>query len=258
MYTHQPYQPAGSGGRTCKITRGSFFFSAPPNGTSSRGSISPRPDSDFDTPAEGARNVLVVLVPVPFADCCPDEDRLRPSFLPARAESGSSGAVQNSPCTRTSTHTRTDDGLEPNWRVLNYWAMRLRPLWANSKDVDAKTEVDEGMRQSDVNEQRDVIVVVCNRFGHERGAISVLEVSSHTRVHVHSSFFHIGKTFAGSSAMFSMPPGSGKPRLLHAMGEREEGVCVWTARVGSHRGRHPNPALLFFDHDRVFSRQRVD
>jgi protein N-terminal amidase len=60
-----------------------------------------------------------------------------------------------------------DDGLEPNWRVLNYWATRLRPLWATSKDGE------EGTRQSDVNEQRDVIVVVCNRFGHERGAISV-------------------------------------------------------------------------------------
>jgi len=108
-----------------------------------------------------------------------------------------------------------DDGLEPNWRVLNYWAMRLRPLWAKTDVEDS-----EGTRQSDTRdimahandpEQRDVIVVVCNRFGHERG-----------------------KTFAGSSAMFSMRPGSGKPRLVNVMGEREEGVCVWTARIGSH------------------------
>jgi len=107
-----------------------------------------------------------------------------------------------------------DDGLEPNWRVLNYWAMRLRPLWAK-----ADVEDSEGTRQSEAREMapandpdlRGVIVVVCNRFGHERG-----------------------KTFAGSSAMFSMRPGSGKPRLVNVMGEREEGVCVWTARIGSH------------------------
>lgn len=89
MYTHRSYQPARSGGRTCKITRGSFFFSTPPDGISSRGSISPLPDSDFGTPAEGARDVWVVLVLVRSADCFPDEDTLRPPFLLVRAESGS-------------------------------------------------------------------------------------------------------------------------------------------------------------------------
>ncbi|KAH0826210.1 carbon-nitrogen hydrolase [Lanmaoa asiatica] len=87
-----------------------------------------------------------------------------------------------------------DDGLEPDWEVLNYWAMRLRPLWAKEVDVDADME---GTRRSETSAE-------------------------------------IGKTFAGSSAMFSMRPGSGKPRLLHFMGKREEGVSVWTARVGSH------------------------
>ena len=90
MYTldYQSYQSAKSGGRTCKITRGSFFFFVPPEGTSSRGSIFPRPanDSDFDTPAEGARDGLVV--PVRSAGCFPEEDTLRPPFLPVRAESG--------------------------------------------------------------------------------------------------------------------------------------------------------------------------
>ena len=46
----------------------------------------------------------------------------------------------------------------------------------------------------------------------------------------------LGKTFAGSSAIFAMRPGSGKPRLLHFMGEREEGVRVWNVRVGSQTG----------------------
>ena len=78
-----------------------------------------------------------------------------------------------------------EDELEPNWQVLNYWATRLRPLWADSKDVDDKTGVEEGTRQSasvHANEQRDVIVVVCNRFGHERGAITV-SYRFETRVH---------------------------------------------------------------------------
>ncbi|KAG8214338.1 carbon-nitrogen hydrolase [Butyriboletus roseoflavus] len=99
----------------------------------------------------------------------------------------------------------TGEDSEPDWPVLNYWAMRLRPLWA--KDVDAtQPTTDSDERDGD----GDCLVVICNRFGHERG-----------------------KTFAGSSAMFSMRPGSGKPRLLHVMGEREEGVRVWAAKIGS-------------------------
>lgn len=66
-----------------------------------------------------------------------------------------------------------EDGMEPNWRVLNYWATRLRPLWAV---FDAKTDAEEGTRQSETSgeamhgsEDQDVIVIVCNRFGNERG-----------------------------------------------------------------------------------------
>ena len=33
--------------------------------------------------------------------------------------------------------------------------------------------------------------------------------------------------------MFSMRPGTGRPRLLQVMGAREEGVRIWNARVGS-------------------------
>lgn len=56
-----------------------------------------------------------------------------------------------------------EDGLEPNWSVLNYWAMRLRPLWA--KDTDAGEDAQD--------DERDCLVVICNRFGHERGALSI-------------------------------------------------------------------------------------
>ncbi|KAF8555535.1 hypothetical protein OG21DRAFT_1483783 [Imleria badia] len=117
-----------------------------------------------------------------------------------------------------------EDGLEPNWEVLDYWAMRFRPLWtaSESKDADKKTKTDaeEDTRSSETstsadadavhtNAQQDVIVLVCNRFGRERG-----------------------KTFAGSSAIFAMRPSSGKPRLLRVMGEREEGVNEYHSPSG--------------------------
>lgn len=54
--------------------------------------------------------------------------------------------------------------LEPNWAVLNYWATRLRPTWAQSQVQsnlgDSETTPDSG----------DLVVVVCNRFGREGGA----------------------------------------------------------------------------------------
>ncbi|KAG6370563.1 carbon-nitrogen hydrolase [Boletus reticuloceps] len=122
-----------------------------------------------------------------------------------------------------------EDGKEPNWDVLNYWAMRLRPLWA-AKDVDHEMGTRSSSSgtwadtaPSDSDEQQHVVVIVCNRCGRERG-----------------------KTFVGSSSMFAMRPGSIKPGLLHVMGEREEGVGVWTVRIGSQ-------LLLFFRIRDVFS-----
>ncbi|KAH7925565.1 carbon-nitrogen hydrolase [Leucogyrophana mollusca] len=88
------------------------------------------------------------------------------------------------------------DDLEPEWRTLNYWAMRLRPLWAaEDRRVDGY----------ETNKSDHTLVLICNRFGDELGA-----------------------TFAGSSALLSLRRGSGRPRLLHAMGQREEGVGIWT------------------------------
>ena len=45
---------------------------------------------------------------------------------------------------------------------------------------------------------------------------------------VADTLFFPGTTFAGSSSLFSLTPGSGQPRLLHVMGRREEGLAVWT------------------------------
>ena len=40
-----------------------------------------------------------------------------------------------------------------------------------------------------------------------------------------------GRTFAGTSAIFSMEKGSGRPTLLGMMGRLEEGVQIWQIRV---------------------------
>lgn len=44
--------------------------------------------------------------------------------------------------------------------------------------------------------------------------------------------FRSGERFAGSSVLMSLRRGSGRPRILHMMGQREEGVGVWTANMG--------------------------
>ncbi|KAF8835384.1 carbon-nitrogen hydrolase [Paxillus ammoniavirescens] len=102
------------------------------------------------------------------------------------------------------------DELGPNWEVLQYWTARLRPTWAS--DDGTRNLKDSEVKSVDKQEDsEDLLVVVCNRCGHEGE-----------------------KTFVGSSAMLSMRRGSGRPRLLHAMGEREEGIGVWTTKIGRH------------------------
>ncbi|KAH9889791.1 carbon-nitrogen hydrolase [Cubamyces lactineus] len=99
---------------------------------------------------------------------------------------------------------------EPDWRTVNYWALRLRPLWAKGEaDDDEDDDVsgsDEDLEQSETGRKlgEELVVVVCNRTGTENGI-----------------------TFAGSSSLFSLRPNSGRPRLLHAMKRRQEGVEVW-------------------------------
>jgi len=65
-----------------------------------------------------------------------------------------------------------EDALEPNWQVLNYWAMRLRPLWVKDGDEkpDALRQSGTSADMAHANDGREVIVVVCNRCGNERGA----------------------------------------------------------------------------------------
>ncbi|KAI0631973.1 carbon-nitrogen hydrolase [Trametes polyzona] len=123
---------------------------------------------------------------------------------------------------------------EVDWRTVNYWAMRLRPLWArvaeegeedgeeeekgdsgdeargaSGKSGNGGRDEAEGRQREDESNPRqpgeELLVVICNRCGTENGV-----------------------TFAGSSSFFSLTPNSGRPRLLKVMGRREEGVKLWT------------------------------
>ncbi|KZT73961.1 carbon-nitrogen hydrolase [Daedalea quercina L-15889] len=94
-----------------------------------------------------------------------------------------------------------DEDEDKGWQTMNYWAARLRPLWAKPL-VDGHGN---HARDTHALPGEETIVVICNRFGQENGV-----------------------TFAGSSSLFSLRRNSGWPRLLYAMGRREERVAVWT------------------------------
>ncbi|OAX41659.1 carbon-nitrogen hydrolase [Rhizopogon vinicolor AM-OR11-026] len=98
------------------------------------------------------------------------------------------------------------DGMEPSWEVMKYWAMRLHPLWATVESAANKVNKEP----AEYKAPDELLVVICNRFGDEGG-----------------------ERFAGSSVLMSLHRGSGRPRILHMMGQREEGVGVWTAKMGA-------------------------
>ena len=54
-----------------------------------------------------------------------------------------------------------------DWSTLNFWAMRLRPLWARSEGDGEDGE--ENTEASETSSDRDTIVIVCNRCGKENG-----------------------------------------------------------------------------------------
>lgn len=132
------------------------------------------------------------------------------------------------------------DDEEPEWSTLNYWSARLRPLWRSNgrrrgsnetiySDDSAETENDEyeeAVEDEEIEEEapHETIVVACNRTGKENGTCAI-------HPNMMTALIAIGKTFAGSSAIFSMRMGSGRPKLLDMMGKREEGVRVWNLVV---------------------------
>ena len=74
---------------------------------------------------------------------------------------------------------------EPDWQTVNYWALRLRPLWVRvvreGEEGDSDGDDDDGADGSDESMERpgtvdqgrqpeeELVVVVCNRTGTENG-----------------------------------------------------------------------------------------
>ncbi|KAJ7213910.1 carbon-nitrogen hydrolase [Mycena pura] len=99
--------------------------------------------------------------------------------------------------------------------TLNFWAERLRPLWASSATRMAVHEPDSRLgagvepcaSERAADAVRETLVVVCNRGGAENG-----------------------NKYAGCSAVFRMRRGGGKAGILRAaLGREDEGVLVWDA-----------------------------
>ncbi|KAF5340088.1 hypothetical protein D9758_013170 [Tetrapyrgos nigripes] len=118
--------------------------------------------------------------------------------------------------------------FDPDYSTLRYWQQRLRPLWEDpkhewdpndpeemdglcwKKDKDYDYELDKGefpgsdWATPSHRKKPETVVIVCNRSGTEKG-----------------------KLFAGSSAIFHMKQGYGRPNMLESMGRHEEGVKGW-------------------------------
>ncbi|KAL0950147.1 hypothetical protein HGRIS_010143 [Hohenbuehelia grisea] len=93
-----------------------------------------------------------------------------------------------------SSDAKNSDKDSPDWNTINYWSLRLEPLWAerDNKQLD------------DTDRRKEMTVVICNRTGEENGV-----------------------KFAGSSSVFRMTPGAGRGALLNKMTRCEEGVRIW-------------------------------
>ena len=124
----------------------------------------------------------------------------------------------------------------PDWRTLNFWTARLLPLWrrrrGSTHPITSQTsDSDLGERPGVTRENEDevsheTLVVVCNRTGEENGKLLL-----YLQRIICIDLGFPGKTFAGSSALFSMRAGSGRARLLHTLGRREECVRIWELPV---------------------------
>jgi protein N-terminal amidase len=62
---------------------------------------------------------------------------------------------------------------EKDWHTLNYWAMRLRPLWARCEEFKEEDSAQCNSRGESIQgrglDGRDTVVIVCNRCGSENG-----------------------------------------------------------------------------------------
>lgn len=127
--------------------------------------------------------------------------------------------------------------LEERWDLatLNYWLLRLRPLWKKSKlddgiesygDSDGE---DEGLSSHHTDpasadwRSKQTIVVICNRCGDDNGL-----QSPNSSVVLLLNPFLVGTQFAGTSAVIKLQEGSGSPDVVGVMSRQQEGVRIWT------------------------------
>ncbi|KAI0074048.1 hydrolase [Panus rudis PR-1116 ss-1] len=89
-----------------------------------------------------------------------------------------------------------------DWTTINYWAVRMRPLWADDKLGKEKSS--PGTGRGDTEQVHETFALICNRCGEEDGT-----------------------KFAGSSALFSLRRNSGKPRLINCLDRYTEGITIW-------------------------------
>ena len=84
-----------------------------------------------------------------------------------------------------------DAAARVDWQTVNYWAMRLRPLWAASEEGEGDSDSDDEGSGDEVDEDEvaalgiagearvdgdagrslgdEILVVICNRCGEEHG-----------------------------------------------------------------------------------------
>ncbi|KAF4617420.1 hypothetical protein D9613_006193 [Agrocybe pediades] len=109
--------------------------------------------------------------------------------------------------------SRKEPDEERDWSTLNYWAVRTRPLWMDGRD-GSDTSYSEGSASPPAAESildsdgQETVMIVCNRSGQENDNL-----------------------YAGSSAIFSMQRGAGRPKLLDGMERREEDIRIWNIKV---------------------------
>lgn len=79
---------------------------------------------------------------------------------------------------------------EKDWRTINYWALRMRPLWAkvvaegwpDSEDEDRHSDGSDGAGEEQGRQDgEELLVVICNRTGTENGAFPHSLMSSQTQ-----------------------------------------------------------------------------
>ena len=58
-----------------------------------------------------------------------------------------------------------DEDRDMDWRTMNYWSVRLRPLWAQPLVGEHGNHV----RDTHAQPEEETVVVVCNRYGEENG-----------------------------------------------------------------------------------------